>query len=228
MNELRGKSLCACINHQYSPVSHLKCRKRWYIVGRQKPRKAPKILKRGYLHDGKGGFGLKLKNRLTLQLALLVLVTCLIMGMTGYVVARRELGIKGETILKNGVRMALDIIEANQQRVLDGAATTEEAQERVKVTLLGPRNPDGTRDLHGHVDLGENGYFIVYDVNGVELMHPRLEGMNMWNAVDPKDKHFFLVQDQIAKARNGGGFTWYNWDLPNTQGNWQEADLFGV
>ncbi len=167
---------------------------------------------------GKADVDLKLKNRLTLQLALLVLVTCLIMGMAGYVVARRELGIKGETILKNGVKMALDIIEANQQRVLDGAVTTAEAQERVKTTLLGPMNPDGTRELHGQVDLGRNGYFIVYGSDGMELMHPLLEGKNMWSAVDPMNKKYYLVQDQIAKARNGGGFTWYNWDLPKSQG----------
>lgn len=48
-------------------------------------------------------------------------------------------------------------------------------------------------------------------------MHPMLEGENVWNVTDPKIRNFYLVQDQIEKAINGGGFTFYSWDFPNSK-----------
>lgn len=158
-----------------------------------------------------------LRRRLTRQLTILLLATCAFMGLAGYLVARRELVSQGETLLRNGVKMAMDIIKARQEQERSGMLTRDEAQERVKIDLLGPRNPDGTREIRQQADLGRNGYFIVYDVQGLELMHPTLEGQNMWEAADMVHPEFMLVQDQIAKALDGGGFTWYNWVLPKSE-----------
>ena len=164
-----------------------------------------------------GFAGVKLNKRLVLQLSFLLLATCTVMGMVGHAVARRELGQKGETILRNSVALARVIVRSYQEQVHAGLLTEEEAKERVKVVLLGQRNADGTRDLIHVADMGEHGYFIVYDRYGTEVMHPTLEGQNMWDAQDRKRPGFYLVQDQIRKAMEGGGFTEYYWDLPNSQ-----------
>lgn len=160
---------------------------------------------------------MRLRNRLILQLTLLLLVTCALMGVVGHALARRALNGKGETILQNSVRMARQLIRSYQEQETAGLLTREEAQEQVKEMLMGPRNADGTRSITHAADLGKHGYFIVYDTDGNEVMHPTLEGQNVWNVTDPNRPDFFLVRDQIQKGIQGGGFTYYDWMLPNAE-----------
>ena len=70
--------------------------------------------------------------------------------------------------------------------------------------------------MQNNIDLGENGYFIAYSKNGIELMHPTLETQNVWNVTDKSDNSFLFVQDQISKAISGGGYTYYTWNRPNS------------
>jgi len=148
-------------------------------------------------------------------IAMLVLGTITI-GAVSFMTARNALNQKGEIILKNSVIQAIQLIQAEQAQVESGVKSLDSAQEYIKATLLSPLNPNGTRDLHNHVNLGENGYFIVYDLKGVEIMHPTLEGKNVWNVRDMANKDTFLVQEQIAIARKGGGFFSYSWLLPHS------------
>ena len=148
-------------------------------------------------------------------IASLVLGTIAI-GVASFFPARNALNRKGEIILENSVKQAIQLIKAEQAQVKFGVKSLEEALEYVKTELLGPVNKDGSRNLHHHVNLGENGYFIVYSVNGVEIMHPTLEGQNVWDvrSMDRDDR--LLVQEQIEVARNGGGFCSYSWLFPNS------------
>nr|WP_320011822.1 EAL domain-containing protein [uncultured Desulfobulbus sp.] len=148
-------------------------------------------------------------------IAMLVLGTITI-GIVSFMTARDALNQKGETILKNSVIQAIQLIEATRVQINSGFMTLERGQEYVKTALLGPRNANGTRNLHNHVDLGQNGYFIVYDTKGVEIMHPTLEGKNVWGVQDMGNNKNFLVQKQIAIALNGGGFCYYSWLLPHS------------
>ncbi|HEX9060718.1 MAG TPA: methyl-accepting chemotaxis protein, partial [Clostridia bacterium] len=138
-------------------------------------------------------------------------------GIPSYYVARGELDSQGKVILKNGVKMALELIDAKNSDVKKGFLTLEEAQEQVKVYLLGEKKADGTRTINKDVNLGDKGYFFVYDQGGTEIAHPSLEGKNVWDVKDKSGKDFYIVQDQINKAKNGGGFTMYTWELPNSK-----------
>ncbi|WP_430392885.1 methyl-accepting chemotaxis protein [Bacillus suaedaesalsae] len=121
----------------------------------------------------------------------------------------------GRTTLKNGVEMALQLIDSANKQVEDGELTLEEAQERVKVYLIGEMNADGKRTISSPVDLGENGYFVAYDEKGLELAHPTIEGKNVWETADTDGSLF--VQEQIKIAQNGGGFVEYSWALPTDE-----------
>lgn len=158
-----------------------------------------------------------LSNRLLTFMLALLLLSCLGVGIPSYWIAKEELDHKGETILKNSVEMALQLIDAKQNEVEQGSISVEEAQEQVKQYLLGPKNPDGTRTINSSIDLGENGYFIVYNVEGDEIMHPTLEGTNVWWVVSKDAQPYYLVQDQISKGSRGGGFSYYTWNLPNSE-----------
>ncbi len=66
------------------------------------------------------------------------------------------------------------------------------------------------------MEFGEDGYFFVYDYNGINIAHPRkpqLEGKNLFNFQDENGK--YLIQELIQKAKNGGGYTHYLWDKPS-------------
>ena len=161
--------------------------------------------------------GASIKNKLILFTVALLLLSCLMIGIPSYYVANQELDTQGETILQNGVNMAMMLIDAKSKDVKNGVLTQAEAQEQVKTYLLGEKKSDGTRDISKKVNLGEHGYFIVYDSKGLEIAHPTLEGKNVWDVTDKSGKDFYLVRDQIAQAQKGGGFTYYTWNLPNSE-----------
>lgn len=67
------------------------------------------------------------------------------------------------------------------------------------------------------MEFGRDGYFFIYTYKGVCIEHPRLPnlvGTNLWNFRDHDGK--LVIQDLIAKAREGGGFTEYRWEKPSS------------
>lgn len=157
-----------------------------------------------------------LNKRLLFLVTGLLLVATLSVGIAGYMIAKRELDARGETILVNAVKQARMLIQAKHKAVDKGMVDTESAKEEIKRQLLGPMQSDGTRALHGDIDLGPNGYLILYDLEGTEIMHPTLEGQNVWEVSDPKDPDFHFVQEQITAAIDGGSFVRYHWAYPDS------------
>lgn len=83
------------------------------------------------------------------------------------------------------------------------------------------RNDSATLDeakaILSKLDYGADGYFFVYDLQGNNLMHPRLPelvGQNLWNLKDVNGT--LIVQRLIALAKDGGGFERYLWEKPST------------
>lgn len=165
-----------------------------------------------------GGITLKLniRKKLIIISSLLLIVPILVLGSVSYYFAKTQLESKGETILKNGVKQAVQLMKAKQFDVEQGNLTLEEAQEAVRIELLGVKDSENKRPISKNIDLGENGYFIAYTGNGIEAMHPSLEGVDVWGAEDKSGNGFLLVQEQIKIAKNGGGTLAYTWTLPNS------------
>ncbi|MCA0383976.1 MAG: EAL domain-containing protein [Firmicutes bacterium] len=160
-----------------------------------------------------------LGKKLIFFTTVLLIFASLSIGLSSYMVARDALIEKGKISLKNGVKSALQLIDEMQIHVADGCMTTEEAQNRAKLLLMGPLDNDGTRKNENEQDFGEHGYYIIYSREGVEIMHPTLEGQNVINFVDKGfgKSDFYLVKDKIEKAENGGGYTEYTWEYPYSQ-----------
>lgn len=155
-----------------------------------------------------------LRTKLILITSLLLIIPLAVTGFVSYRIAKSELDNKGEIILKNSVKQAIQLIDAKQEQVAKGEITEEEAMEDVKVFLLGPKDSEGKRQINKNIDLGQNGYFVIYDETGLEVMHPSLEGQNVWDVEDKSGSKF--VQEQIRVAVNGGDYLKYNWNLPGT------------
>lgn len=67
------------------------------------------------------------------------------------------------------------------------------------------------------LDYGDDGYFFIYDLKGINLMHPRqpeLVGRNLWDLTDTAGNH--TIQNLIARAEAGGGIERYLWVKPST------------
>ena len=87
-----------------------------------------------------------------------------------------------------------------QQSGLDDAKARDEAIRRLST-----------------LDYGSDGYFFVYDLQGVALMHsrqPELVGRNLWSLRDPEGR--LTIQKLITQAREGGGYVDYLWQKPST------------
>ena len=172
---------------------------------------------------------LTIRKKLILISSTLLILPILVLGSISYLNAKSQLDDKGETILKNGVRQAMQLIESKKTEVERGKITLEKAQEEVRMILLGEKDADGKRPISKNIDLGENGYFIAYTGEGVEAMHPSLEGVDVWDVEDKGGNGQKFVQEQIAAAKAGGGFVDYDWTLPasekiGTKISYQEYD----
>ena len=76
---------------------------------------------------------------------------------------------------------------------------------------------DQAKAILGKLDYGDDGYFFIYDMNGVNLMHPRqpdLVGRNLWELKDAAGG--YTIQKLIARAKAGGGIERYLWVKPST------------
>ncbi|MEH6811476.1 MAG: cache domain-containing protein [Motiliproteus sp.] len=69
--------------------------------------------------------------------------------------------------------------------------------------------------LH-NLTYGDDGYFFVYDDEGVNLVHPQqpeLVGRNLSEFQDSNGD--FILRSLLARAREGGGFHRYRWRKPS-------------
>lgn len=170
-----------------------------------------------------------IKKKLILIISLVFIVPMIVLGIISYNYAKNQLDKKGQEILENSVKMVISMIDEKNKEVERGILSLQEAQEEIKKYILGKRREDGTRDMSNNVNLGENGYFVIYGQDGLEIAHPRIEGTNIWNVEDYSRTGYFFVRDAIEVANKGGGFIYYDWVYPNsdkigTKINYSETD----
>ncbi len=102
--------------------------------------------------------------------------------------------------LKNYTELALSAVKHVRE---DQSLSNSEAQRLAK-------------KIYKDMSFGEDGYFFVYDYDGINLAHPKkpqLEGKNLWDLKDSDG--FFLIRSLVSKAQNDGGYTEYIWDKPS-------------
>ncbi|UFJ40573.1 methyl-accepting chemotaxis protein [Brevibacillus humidisoli] len=155
---------------------------------------------------------LSIRSKLFLISLLLLVVPTLIVGMIGYQQSKYALDQMGQVTLQNAVKQTIGLIKALDEEVKEGHISLEEAQERVKVAILGEKTADGKRPIQKEINLGPNGYLYILDEKGLLLAHPSLEGQSLWELQDADGT--FFIQEVVKQARNGGGFTHYPWELP--------------
>lgn len=102
--------------------------------------------------------------------------------------------------LRNYIALALTSIEH-----LYGVGRDDQAAKEQAKAILSSMN------------FGADGYFFVYDQEGLSIVHPRqsdLIGQNLWNMRDADGT--YVIRELIARANEGGGFQHYLWPKPST------------
>lgn len=73
------------------------------------------------------------------------------------------------------------------------------------------------KEILTNLAYSNDGYFYAYDDQGTNLVHPKQPyriGKNWINLTDSEGKK--IIQELIAKANKGGGYTEYLWEQPST------------
>jgi methyl-accepting chemotaxis protein len=151
--------------------------------------------------------------------AMLLLIPNIVIGAISYEVSKTETDALIETNLANSVELIVEQVKQMSEMVNSGLIKQETAQEELKVMMLGGLDTEGKRPINKNINLGENGYFYIIDETGELLAHPNLEGTNIWDS--KTSDGYYYIQDVVKKATNGGGFTYYDWPLPD---NSKEAE----
>src|SRR5690625_3241109 len=140
---------------------------------------------------------LSLKKKLLIMFLTLLILPGIATSTFDYFFAKKSLDELTEKGLRNNVLLAIELIESQNELVDAGVITLEEAQEEVKERLIGRQKSDGTREITAEFELGENGYFVVFDENGNTIAHPTIEGENVW---DEQYNGIYFIQEMIAAA----------------------------
>ncbi|RUL51801.1 methyl-accepting chemotaxis protein [Lysinibacillus antri] len=154
----------------------------------------------------------------------LLIVPMLILGVFSYQKSEKGLNELGKTNLQNSVSMTIEMINTLNKEVEKGNISLEDAQEQVKIMILGEKDSEGIRPINSNVDLGENGYIFIVDQKGVAVAHPNKEGNNLWDLTDTNDKK--LIQEMIAIGGQGGDFVYYDYPLINNEDQIEEKVSF--
>jgi len=158
---------------------------------------------------------LTIRKKLLAVCFFLLIVPILTLGGVVYQVASNETSDLIGKGLKNNVRMASEMLNALDESVQHGSMTREEAEESLREMLLGKKQADNTRPINKTIDLGENGYFYAMDDKGNLLAHPSVEGQNIWDKQTSDGTYY--IREVAEAALSGGGFTYYDWPLPQSE-----------
>ena len=119
-----------------------------------------------------------------------------------------------------------------QKRIVEGsllASKSREIESHIKVALSAIEpvlNNSQLGDLEAQAEVkriihnlryGQDGYFFIYDAQGVNLVHPvqkELIGMNLYDKQDGKGR--YVIRTLLEVAQQGGGIVRYRWEKPST------------
>lgn len=158
---------------------------------------------------------LNIRKKMLLFCLFLLLVPSTVIATVSYYAATGETDILIRKNLENSVELMIQNMDQLNALVESGQLSLEQAQEQVKILMLGEKQADGTRPINPEIDLGENGYYYVLDEQGTLLAHPSIEGENLWD--NKTSDGFYYIQDVIQQGLSGGGFTFYQWPLPGSE-----------
>ncbi|YCI22804.1 methyl-accepting chemotaxis protein [Paenibacillus sp. Z3-2] len=138
----------------------------------------------------------------------------IVIGFSSYTVSKNEMNESGKAALENSVRMVIGMINLLNEQVENGSLTLEQAQEKLRVGLLGEKNADNKRPVKSEYTVGETGYPWAVGKDAHSVMNPSNEGQDLTDVVT--EDGVYLGKELVNVGTAGGGFVTYKWALPDT------------
>ncbi|OBA04582.1 chemotaxis protein [Paenibacillus polymyxa] len=155
-----------------------------------------------------------LRTKLTIMCLIILIVPTFVIGSSSYFVSKSEMNESGKVALKNSVQMVIGMISFLNGQVEAGNLTLEEAQEKLRIELLGVKDANNKRPIKIKYTVGKTGYPWAVNQDAVSVMNPSNEGQNLMNAVSEDGVQ--VGKEFVEVGTNGGGFVTYKWALPGT------------
>ena len=114
------------------------------------------------------------------------------------------------------VLMEKNLLQQKQQLLGQYLALAESAIAKSYTAEDTPANRETVKSILRDLRYATDGYFFVYDFNGVNQVlgpKPELEGKDLSSLKDADGKPF--IRNIIQSARSGSGFEQYLWDKPS-------------
>lgn len=114
------------------------------------------------------------------------------------------------------VLMEKNLLQQKQQLLGQHLTLAESAIAKIYAAEDTPANRETVKSILRDLRYATDGYFFVYDFNGVNQVlgpKPELEGKDLSSLKDADGKPFII--NIIKSARSGSGFEQYLWDKPS-------------
>ena len=115
-------------------------------------------------------------------------------------------------------QMEKDLLQGRQQLLDQYLKLAQSAIAKTYAAEDTPANREAVKSILRDLRYAEDGYFFVYDFNGVNQVlgpKPEMEGKDLSGLKDADGKPF--IKNIIEAARSGEGFTQYLWDKPSVK-----------
>ncbi|WP_337031325.1 methyl-accepting chemotaxis protein [Paenibacillus illinoisensis] len=155
-----------------------------------------------------------LRAKLVSLCLVILIVPTIVIGFSSYTVSKNEMNESGKAALENSVRMVIGMINLLNEQVENGSLTLEQAQEKLRVELLGEKNADNKRPVKSEYTVGETGYPWAVGKDARSVMNPSNEGQDLTDVVT--EDGVYLGKELVSVGTAGGGFVTYKWALPDT------------
>lgn len=195
----------------------------------------------------------RLLQRISVKLTLfivasLIVSTALTAGM-GYLFAKEQLTNSGKLDIQHSVDAALSLLESLQMDVEAGTLTLDEAQERARVLISGPKTDSGYDISQANVSYKVDGYMVAYLEDYTVQLHPtstigeipndtKVQEMLVASATQEAAENRYTeyertqengeIVDKIAYMTYFEPWNWHIGMTATTSEFYEEVDAFGV
>lgn len=136
----------------------------------------------------------------------LLILPMVIVGATAKFTGEGQFIEAGKTEMIQGTKMVIGMISLLNEEVEAGHLTLAEAQEKLRVEVLGEMDADGNRPINEQYIIGESGYVFATDDSFVGVMMPENEGSDLSKV---KSEDGIDIGTEIVTAGNNNEFITY-------------------
>lgn len=112
-------------------------------------------------------------TKLTALILIIVVLTGSIVGGVSYYLTKNELIDAGKQNVQDLVESSVVTLELLNEEVIHNRMTLDEAQEKARLLLIGPKLEEGYDYKKSLFTYKQDGYLVAYDSNYAAILHPR-------------------------------------------------------